>query len=54
MSEKARLAVHNGVLVPTLMYGSECWVWQTRLEPVSDKDLYGDAFLAKYVLKRER
>ena len=32
MSEKARLAVHNGVLVPTLMYGSECWVWQTRHE----------------------
>ncbi|KAI5640813.1 reverse transcriptase (RNA-dependent DNA polymerase) domain-containing protein [Phthorimaea operculella] len=28
VSNKARLAVHRGVLVPTLMYGSESWVWQ--------------------------
>lgn len=32
VSKKARLAVHNGVLVPTLMYGSESWVWQKRNE----------------------
>ncbi|XP_063364410.1 uncharacterized protein LOC134653055 isoform X2 [Cydia amplana] len=30
VSQKARLAVHRGVLVPTLMYGSESWVWQKR------------------------
>ena len=32
MSKNARLAVHNGVLEPTLMYGSECWVQQKRHE----------------------
>ena len=32
VSQKARLAVHNGVLVPTLMYGSESWVWQKKHE----------------------
>lgn len=32
VSKKARLAVHDGVLAPTLMYGSECWVWQKRNE----------------------
>ena len=32
MSKKGRLAVHRGVLVPTLMYGSECWVWQKKNE----------------------
>ena len=30
VSKKARLAVHRGVLVPTLMYGSESWVWQAK------------------------
>jgi hypothetical protein len=28
VSQKAQLAVHNGVLLPTLMHGSESWVWQ--------------------------
>ena len=32
VSNKARLAVHEGVLVPTLMYGSESWVWQKKHE----------------------
>ncbi|CAG9134602.1 unnamed protein product [Plutella xylostella] len=32
VSQKARLAVHGGVLVPTLMYGSESWVWQKKNE----------------------
>ena len=26
------MAVHNGVLLPTLMYGSECWVWLAKHE----------------------
>lgn len=30
ITQKARVAVHRGVLVPTLMYGSESWVWQKR------------------------
>jgi hypothetical protein len=30
VSHKAQLAVHNGVLLPTLMYGSESWVWQKK------------------------
>ena len=30
VSQKARLAVHRGVLVPTLIYGSESWVWQKK------------------------
>jgi hypothetical protein len=30
VSKKAQLAVHNGVLLPTLMYGSESWVWQKK------------------------
>ncbi|GBP22815.1 hypothetical protein EVAR_17169_1 [Eumeta japonica] len=29
---KARLATHNGVLIPTPMYGSESWVWQKKYE----------------------
>jgi hypothetical protein len=28
--QKAQLAMHNGVLLPTLMYGSESWVWQKK------------------------
>ncbi|KAG7296450.1 hypothetical protein JYU34_020192 [Plutella xylostella] len=32
VSQKARLAVHGGVLVPTLMNGSESWVWQKKNE----------------------
>ncbi|KAI8431494.1 hypothetical protein MSG28_015996 [Choristoneura fumiferana] len=32
VSNKARLAVHGGMLVPTLMYGSESWVWQKKHE----------------------
>jgi hypothetical protein len=30
VSKKAQLAVHNEVLLPTLMYGSESWVWQKK------------------------
>jgi hypothetical protein len=30
VSKKAQLAVHIGVLLPTLMYGSESWVWQKK------------------------
>ncbi|CAG9109123.1 unnamed protein product [Plutella xylostella] len=32
VSKQARLAVHNAMLVPTLMYGSESWVWQKKHE----------------------
>ena len=32
VSTAARLAVHNAVLVPTLLYGSETWVLQTKNE----------------------
>lgn len=32
LSNKARLAIHEGVLIPTLTYGSECWVWQKKNE----------------------
>ncbi|CAK1597415.1 unnamed protein product [Parnassius mnemosyne] len=32
VSKKARMAIHNAVLVPTLMYGSESWVWQKKHE----------------------
>jgi exonuclease III len=32
VTKKARLAVHSGVLAPTLMYGSESWVWQKKHE----------------------
>jgi hypothetical protein len=28
VSQKAQLAVYNGVLLPTLMYESKSWVWQ--------------------------
>ncbi|GBP84313.1 hypothetical protein EVAR_66301_1 [Eumeta japonica] len=27
VSRQARLPLHNGILIPTLMYGSENWVW---------------------------
>jgi hypothetical protein len=30
VSKKAKLAVQSGVLLPTLMYGSESWVWQKK------------------------
>ncbi|GBP32165.1 hypothetical protein EVAR_80933_1 [Eumeta japonica] len=30
--KQARLAIHNGVPIPTLMYGSESWVWQKKNE----------------------
>jgi hypothetical protein len=30
VSTKTQLAVHNVVLLPTLMYGSESWVWQKK------------------------
>lgn len=30
ITQKARQAVHKSILVPTLMYGSETWVWQKR------------------------
>ncbi|GBP42541.1 hypothetical protein EVAR_81991_1 [Eumeta japonica] len=29
-SRQAHLAIHNGVLIPTLMYGSENWVYQKK------------------------
>lgn len=32
LSRKTRLAVHCGLLVPTLMYGSEGCVWQKKYE----------------------
>ena len=32
VSTAARLAVHNAVLVPTLLYGSETWVLQEKNE----------------------
>ena len=32
MSTEAKMALHNGVLVPTLMYGSEAWTWQKKDE----------------------
>ncbi|CAK1580205.1 unnamed protein product [Parnassius mnemosyne] len=32
VSNKASLVVHERVLVPTLMYGSESWVWQKKHE----------------------
>ncbi|GBP15970.1 hypothetical protein EVAR_12550_1 [Eumeta japonica] len=28
VSRQVHLAIHNGVLIPTLMYDSESWVWQ--------------------------
>ncbi|GBP33317.1 hypothetical protein EVAR_30905_1 [Eumeta japonica] len=31
-SREARLAVHNGVLNPIYMYGSESWMWQKKHE----------------------
>jgi hypothetical protein len=30
VAQKTQLAVHNGVLLPILMYGSESWVWQKK------------------------
>ncbi|GBP09734.1 hypothetical protein EVAR_81028_1 [Eumeta japonica] len=30
VSRQVRLAIHNGILNPTLMYGSENWVWQKK------------------------
>ena len=32
VSTAARLAVHNAVLVPTLLYGIETWVLQRRMK----------------------
>ncbi|GBP00240.1 hypothetical protein EVAR_859_1 [Eumeta japonica] len=32
VSQQARLAIHNGVLIPTLLCGSENWVWQGKTE----------------------
>ncbi|GBP57084.1 hypothetical protein EVAR_36751_1 [Eumeta japonica] len=32
VSRQARLAIHNEVLIPTLMYGSESWVWHKKNE----------------------
>ncbi|GBP30976.1 hypothetical protein EVAR_81874_1 [Eumeta japonica] len=32
VSRQALLAVHNGILIPTIMYGSESWVWQKKNE----------------------
>ncbi|GBP79061.1 hypothetical protein EVAR_58729_1 [Eumeta japonica] len=30
VSRQVSPAIHNGVLIPTLMYGSESWVWQKK------------------------
>jgi hypothetical protein len=30
VSKKAQRSVHSGVLLPTLIYGSESWVWQKK------------------------
>jgi hypothetical protein len=30
VSKKSRLAVHNGVLLLTQIYGSDSWVWQKK------------------------
>ncbi|GBP06012.1 hypothetical protein EVAR_3262_1 [Eumeta japonica] len=30
VSGQACLAIHNGILMPTLMYGSKSWVWQKK------------------------
>ncbi|CAG4960734.1 unnamed protein product [Parnassius apollo] len=32
VSKKVRMVIHNAVLVPTLMYGIESWVWQKKHE----------------------
>ena len=32
LSQKAQLPIHNAVLISTLMYGSESWVWQREHE----------------------
>ncbi|GBP21123.1 hypothetical protein EVAR_11154_1 [Eumeta japonica] len=32
VSQQVGLAIHNVVLIPTLMYGSESWVWQKKNE----------------------
>ena len=32
VSKRAQLAIHNAVLVPTLTYGSESWVWKSAHE----------------------
>lgn len=31
-SKYARLTEHPEVLVPTLIYGGECWIWQKKPE----------------------
>ncbi|GBP40277.1 hypothetical protein EVAR_83967_1 [Eumeta japonica] len=31
-SKQAHLAIHNGILIPTVMYDSESWVWQKKNE----------------------
>ena len=38
MFEKARMAVQNGELVPILMYGCQCWVWQAKHESRSNAE----------------
>ena len=35
VSTAVRLAVHNAVLVPTLLYGSETWVLQIKGDAIS-------------------
>ncbi|GBP49869.1 Protein YIF1B-B [Eumeta japonica] len=32
VSQQSRLAIHNGVLIPTLMYGGKSWLWQKKNE----------------------
>ena len=34
ISAVARLAVHDTVLVPTLLYGSETWVYRRRMKEI--------------------
>ncbi|GBP24043.1 hypothetical protein EVAR_10144_1 [Eumeta japonica] len=42
-SRQARFVIHNGVLIPMLMYGSESWVWQkknkNRINPMEMRSL---------------
>ncbi|GBP75899.1 hypothetical protein EVAR_11011_1 [Eumeta japonica] len=30
LSRQARLAIHSGILISTLMYGGESWIWQKK------------------------
>ncbi|GBP16823.1 hypothetical protein EVAR_13208_1 [Eumeta japonica] len=42
--KQARLAVHNGVLIPMLMNGSENWVWQKKGIRLSQFEPFAPSF----------